>query len=45
VIQDPQAIRFSEQHGFSVVEYLIPEYKGQPVRQFNISAHQVRDGY
>ena len=44
MIQNPQAVRFSEQHGFAVVEYLFPEYQGQPVQQFNFSAHQVWDG-
>ncbi len=45
VLQDPQAVRFFEENGFAVIEYLIPEYKGLPVRQFNFSAHQLRDGY
>ena len=27
-----------------MIEYLIPEYKGLPVQQFNFFAHQVWDG-
>ncbi len=42
---NPQEVNFFDLNGFSIVEFLVPKFKGIQVDQMNISAHYVREGY
>ncbi len=40
-----QGVTRFERNGFALLEFLIPEMAGQPIRQYHFSGHLVRDGY
>jgi tetratricopeptide (TPR) repeat protein len=43
--QNPQNVRLSEIGEISTLELLVPEYQGRPIRQQNVYAEFVVDGY
>lgn len=45
LVINPQGVHFFDLNGFSVVEFLVPMFKGMKVDQMNMSAHHVRDGF
>lgn len=45
VWQKPQNVKLGEMGEISTLELLVPEYQGEPVRQQNLYAEFVRDGY
>lgn len=45
VVVDPQKVTFFDLNGFSVVEFVVPMFKGMKVDQMNMSAHHVREGF
>lgn len=40
-----QGVARFERNGFALLEFLIPELAGQPIQQYHVSGHLVRDGY
>ena len=43
--QNPQNVKLSQIGEISILELLVPEYQGKPIRQQNMYAEFVRDGY
>ena len=43
--QKPQNVKLSEMGEISILELLVPEYQGQPIRQQNMYAEFVLEGY
>jgi hypothetical protein len=44
-VANSQGVTFFDLNGFSIVEFIVPEFRGMKVNQINMSGHHVRDGY
>jgi hypothetical protein len=44
-ITNPQGVTFIDLNDFSIVEFIVPEFKGIKVNQINMTGHHVREGY
>ncbi len=44
-MSNAQGVNRFERNGFALLEFLVPELAGQPIQQYHVSGHLVRDGY